>query len=1069
MMAKSMEQGESMEQGVLVRVPVAIESAAVLAALAHNMDTQNLLYDKMHAMLDTMRAGSVAAPHMATWMKELVYALPPPGTAIERNLGTLDIADTICPVTGRVLRPWPLQQLLTKMAHFHVDLVGNPLLKALMLAHGMDGPLCLECDGPTEYLGDSMSIERSKKVGTKGGGITMVLCPNGLYSPLTSGVSCCTSSTCSRSRQAFDHVEALARLPPSITYSIPIDADGGVSGQTLLHRDVLRPGVMDMHLGEGPDNVAQAKLTKMGARLVTEAFNAALDLGKAWLNDLKLLVGDNVWYNTPEMEQLRLAPLRAELLVAEDHADKLVMMAPSSKTLAQDVAGLYVLPGRAELVRTSVLNVYESKKEHRRAEAAAVGASIKLSFDFTVQSALNVGEKMLLTVKNENGQTVGKIAGSTSNYKNYESFIREIGERPNVTASLLCLDDVTELENGDYDSATKLLMLWLPSIQECILDRFHVVHRVNEVFNPHNSRFYELMIVKQRDIVTSRDGHLEKIIDSRLRAGTLKKEATFRGDKYVWGEAPMTQEEIEMHKRSGLYHAMLSSTAALVPLIPNPRQHVDDFYPIWQAEVSEAIRQCSMATALHLATVGGAVELIANTTRVHSWPGAAPLATTLEVPLLSLPRKDGCVVLCFIDSKGGSLLSIHLMTNLAGLGEEAVDAEAPLLSCSCRVSSTGGDGSVGKLCINVIWGGLSASKVELIPLKSIDVTDAKGQVLCDWVEFERRTRNGHKRFRLCSIEKLTSIKPYRETTKDHNGEMQHESLVATASNEHTHRRLAEFSGRGRAEDLATGSMVEGDFIDSRSAAIRHDLPGCGADVPHDETQIAALSNKLAGYDSMGHASSSASILLPHRPYDYNHPRAASPSLVVVKQLKGGNAFNYRKPARGGARTEMDGLPGLRLRSSLAARTGTLNASQPVACAGVLLRSHATTIATAAGTAASRKRKATEWTPLPGCACGSAAAHSKHVKKCAIWACSCKPAREGGWGGDHTHHSDCVRHRYAQHVIPYVAPQVGDRVTMIHEARRCGCPDLVRLKGQGWVADPDGRRVTQSAWVMTALG
>ena len=61
---------------------------------------------------------------------------------------------------------------------------------------------------------------------------------------------------------------------------------------------------------------AQAKLTKMGARLVTEAFNAALDLGKAWLNDLKLLVGDNVWYNTPEMEQLRLAPLRAELLVA---------------------------------------------------------------------------------------------------------------------------------------------------------------------------------------------------------------------------------------------------------------------------------------------------------------------------------------------------------------------------------------------------------------------------------------------------------------------------------------------------------------------------------------------------------------------------------------------------------------------------------------------------------------------------------------------------------------------------------------------------------------------------------
>ena len=134
------------------------------------------------------------------------------------------------------------------------------------------------CNGPTNYLGTSMSIEGSKKTATKEGGIKMVLCPNGLYSPLTSGVSCCISTTCSR--QAFDHIEALARMPPSIKYCIPIDPDGGVSGQTLLHRDVLRPGVMDMHLGEGPSNVADAKLTKMGARLVSEAVNASLDLGQ---------------------------------------------------------------------------------------------------------------------------------------------------------------------------------------------------------------------------------------------------------------------------------------------------------------------------------------------------------------------------------------------------------------------------------------------------------------------------------------------------------------------------------------------------------------------------------------------------------------------------------------------------------------------------------------------------------------------------------------------------------------------------------------------------------------------
>ena len=80
---------------------------------------------------------------------------------------------------------------------------------------------------------------------------------------------------------------------------------------------------MDMHLGEGPSNVADEKLTKMGARLVTEAINATLDLGQAWINDLRLLVGDR------EVQQGRLrgrpppveagTPGREERSVSEPH------------------------------------------------------------------------------------------------------------------------------------------------------------------------------------------------------------------------------------------------------------------------------------------------------------------------------------------------------------------------------------------------------------------------------------------------------------------------------------------------------------------------------------------------------------------------------------------------------------------------------------------------------------------------------------------------------------------------------------------------------------------------------
>jgi hypothetical protein len=85
--------------------------------------------------------------------------------------------------------------------------------------------------------------------------------------------------------------------------------------------------------------------------------------------------------------------------------------------------------------------------------------------------------------------------------------------------------------------------------------------------------------------------------------------------------------------------------------------------------------------------------------------------------------------------------------------------------------------------------------------------------------------------------------------------------------------VAGFSGRGRGEFLATGSMIAGDYIDSRNAAIRHNLPACGADVPHDELQLAALSNKLAGFDGCGNISQLAT-LLPDRPYNYNLPRRA---------------------------------------------------------------------------------------------------------------------------------------------------------------------------------------------------
>ena len=182
------------------------------------------------------------------------------------------------------------------------------------------------------------------------------------------------------------------------------------------------------------------------------------------------------------------------------------------------------------------------------------------------------------------------------------------------------------------------------------------------------------------------------------------------------------------------------------------------------------------------------------------------------------------------------------------------------------------------------------------------------------------------------------------------------------------RRLAGFSGAGRGEQIATGAMIEGDYIDSRKAAIRHDQPSCAADVTHDDLQSVAFGNKLAGFDSSGVTMGGMMQLLPHTPYDYHVPRAASPGFVLVKHVAHGNKFNGKKPARGVASGEASTtgalpLPPMDLRTSLAKpapNTDVRSSAILPTRVQPLLAAHVAAGASVTSAATSRKRKATEW-------------------------------------------------------------------------------------------------------------
>jgi hypothetical protein len=194
-----------------------VESEAVKAAVDKSIDKQQVELEQFAHVLDVLRSGSSAAPQQAAWMKLIVHGQQMLSVeTIEQPLYTCTAADMICGVTGRVLQPWALPLFMSNLTRFHIDLEINPLLRGLMHAHGKMAVPCVECGSATRYIGDSMTIEKDRKQPSVTGGGRSVLCPNGLYSPLTSGMSACNNTECKYNREPFAHIELLPKMPPAI-------------------------------------------------------------------------------------------------------------------------------------------------------------------------------------------------------------------------------------------------------------------------------------------------------------------------------------------------------------------------------------------------------------------------------------------------------------------------------------------------------------------------------------------------------------------------------------------------------------------------------------------------------------------------------------------------------------------------------------------------------------------------------------------------------------------------------------------------------------------------------------
>jgi hypothetical protein len=262
--------------------------------------------------------------------------------------------------------------------------------------------------------------------------------------------------------------------------------------------------------------------------------------------------------------------------------------------------------------------------------------------------------------------------------------------------------------------------------------------------------------------VASRAQLLEQHIDSRLQNNSLHKTCKFRDESVEWGgrdSKPMSLDDIEAHKKSGLYHAMLSSSCALVPVVPNARLHVELEYPRWQATVSEHIRSNTLFCDLR--ALGSALDsssgqlLLGAGTHVHSWPGAPPQRHELSLAPGTLTYSEGCFKLIIF---GKHAPDTPVLSLLLTADQAAYESIRLILT----ISSMGSDGRTGQLTARLVAGADAVFATGYVSLKATPVTDSRGQLLCDWEVFKLRTDNGLARYKLCSLSVLQHLQPYRQ-------------------------------------------------------------------------------------------------------------------------------------------------------------------------------------------------------------------------------------------------------------------------------------------------------------------
>ena len=398
----------------------------------------------------------------------------------------------------------------------------------------------------------------------------------------------------SPSKYTFAHTDrtVLSRIPPELFTNSIVHPDYVNSSAAHWPSRALSAGIeYDVVCKQGFNDVAH-KLSDAIDLLqdeITDQYEADV---LEWWEHLDQTVGDDVWAELGHGDQLRLMNQRAEHLYFGRFKVK--------------GAELPVYTSRPTSINIESMHL-EFMERHRlplvaECQSCVPGKGGGIGVDATFDVAGRIGEKgdNLVTVTRQDGSLVALMNMKSGSAESVAKFLGAVSQRegyPQDNSLILNIDDRKVMAVPGSASEYELTLIEAALAKAAVQDFFHVIKRFNTFFNSHHPLSHYWTSVKFRDCGRLRASEMEHRVDAMLRNGKISSTVKFNRDTHaIQLDQPVSQENIDAMKQSGLYHEHFSTSkdgrGTAVPYTIRCELDMDDRLSIYEAEfISEFFEQ----------------------------------------------------------------------------------------------------------------------------------------------------------------------------------------------------------------------------------------------------------------------------------------------------------------------------------------------------------------------------------------------------------------------------------------------------------------------------------------------